>query len=387
MKIKSRVYAQKAVNNHWLKLLFLCLLIIVFSGCQSTQGITHTPVPTSTPVPVTPEATPVPPTETPLPTATVIPEIQELYDIPYIDDDNDKHLLDLFLPPASDSSRPTIFALGTLKITSQENLELHNVGRKKLRDFARHFANLGYPVVIIDYTYPSEPYAEQSAKDAFCALSWVHANAETYNFDPERIVAYGHVADAAIAAKLGIVDDPTDYLEECPHPAPAHNLASIITYGGVFFNPAESLLSPGFFCKSWMHGHLLEEEMTLDDVITLFTQLSEIPPQEWRTDPTLDEQSRKRAALLPIYQLDGSEPNFLLFAGEVNIHERTVRTGYANNSPPQSDRFMEQLLAVGVDVQLNRIDNLDDHYFLLRESERMEPVFEAIEEYLSDRFP
>jgi acetyl esterase/lipase len=359
--------------------MFICFL----AACQSTPEITTMSVPTSTQVPETPTATAIPPTEIPTPTATVVPEIQGIFDINYIDDGKSEHQLDLFLPPSSDSPRLTIFAIGNLQF--ELSGKFRYVNRKKLRDFARHFANLGYPVVVIGYTYPSEPYAEQTTKDALCALAWVHANAGKYNFDPERIIVYGHVIDAAIAAKLGIVDDSADYLVGCPHKSPSHKPANIITYGGVFFDPTDSLPTPGYYITPWLIWHHLDEEMTVEDGTEIFTQLSEIPPHEWRINPALKAQSRKIAELLPTYQLDGSEPGFFLLAGEVSIFESLSPYYGVIPGSPHSDRFFEQLQAVGVEVSLHRLENVDT--VSARESERMATVFEAIEVYLSERFP
>jgi acetyl esterase/lipase len=67
------------------------------------------------------------------------------------------------------------------------------------------------------YIYPAQ------VQDAFCALAWVHTNADTYGFDTGRIVALGLVSGGNLAAMLGVVDDPPPYIEGCLHELPEEN--------------------------------------------------------------------------------------------------------------------------------------------------------------------
>jgi acetyl esterase/lipase len=290
------------------------------------------------------------------------------------------------MPANSSQPHPTILALPYLSYNrNPDDPGFLQRDRKKLRDFARYFSNLGYPVVIADYTYPSTPYQEQTLKDAFCALAWMHNNAEEYGFDPDKIIVFGHTVDGETAAKLGAVDNPQEYVSECPSTLPATPLAGVITYGGLFFDPADALAAPSMYIRWWMNGHGLDEEMTLDELIAVFERLNEVSPTAWKSDTSLGESDRKIASLLPAYHLDGSEAEFFLLAGEVNIFETAFHGRGESVTPEQSDTFMDRIVAVDGDVQLHRLDNKD--LLLARESEVMVPVYEAIKAYLTEKFP
>jgi acetyl esterase/lipase len=305
-----------------------------------------------------------------------------MLDIAYWGEGDEAKLLDVFMPSPYDGTKPVIFGLHGYVLRFGD-LTMNNSNRQVLKNFARYFVELGYPVVIPDLYWSKEPYAEQQAKDAFCALAWVHANAGEYGFDTQRIVAYGHYYGAATATKLAAVDDASPYLTDCPHPAPQQNFAAVVAYGDALFTPAESVESPFHYSDVWADSHGLKDELTQDDTIAFFETISAVPHTDWSTDASFDDQTRKLAALMPMYQLNGNEPKFLVYSGTVNLWEK--RLNNPNPTTPQGAVFVEILETAGVDYEFVLEDN--ETTFKTREEEIMAPFYEAMEQFFMAQFP
>ncbi len=264
------------------------------------------------------------------------PPIQvKTLDIPYVLDGNANQDLRVYVPEDIEESLPTFFMIhgGAFRFAN-----------KTLYDtLARHLVERGYAVISINYrllprfTYPTQ------VQDAFCALAWTHANADTYGFDPERIIAFGDSAGATLAAMLGTVDDTSLYMEGCTHRLPETDLIQgVIAFYGVFdlsYNPGE------FFSY-------------------LGKEFSEAPDL-W-------------AEASPIHWIDGSEPPFLLIHG---TKDTMVPVS-------QSKNFAAALKKAKMDVELVLIPEVD-HLFIthnqLSSSENVQSL-EAMDTFLSKLF-
>ena len=242
---------------------------------------TDTPIlPTDTPVPPTP--TPIPPTATPVPpTPTELTRLKR--DVPYVPDGNVYQKLDVYLPQEGDGPFPTILAIhgGCFRYKADNKLNYYR--------HASYFNELGYALVSIDYRLaPGFSYPVQ-VQDSFCALAWVHANAATYGFDTERIIAMGESAGGYLVAMLGTVDTPSLYMAGCPHTLPETNwIKGIVGFYGLF----DITSMDGY--PDWIVPECLEPYMgtTFSDVPAEL--LAEMSPMSW---------------------VDGSEPPFLLIHG------------------------------------------------------------------------
>jgi acetyl esterase/lipase len=147
---------------------------------------------------------------------------------------------------------------------------------------------MGYALVSIDYRLaPSFTYPAQ-VQDSFCALGWIYANAATYGFDTERIIAMGDSAGGYLVAMLGTVDTPSLYLEGCPHTLPETNwIQGIVPFYGIFdFTNTDGYPDSVHRCVVPYLG------TTFSDAPTEL--LTEASPMSW---------------------VDGSEPPFLLIHG------------------------------------------------------------------------
>lgn len=77
----------------------------------------------------------------------------------------------------------------------------------------------GYVVVSLNYRLYPESRFPAMIEDAKCAVRFLRANAEQYNLDPTRFVAWGNSAGAHLAALLGTADksagwDVGEYLDQ-----------------------------------------------------------------------------------------------------------------------------------------------------------------------------
>lgn len=265
------------------------LFIIV--GCARTDSPVLSP--TSTP------------TLTPAPTQTgaVMIEVVVIKDISYVPEGFDEQRLDIYLPSGGAKPYPTL-------------LMIHG-GNGRKEDMAlwgRAFAKQGYAAVSINHRqWPNYSYPDH-VEDAFCALAWVHSNAGTYHFDTKNVFAMGHSAGGTLSAMLGVVDNPSLYIKECPHTLPEDKwVQGIIPFTGIFD-----------------YATAIEGSSSLENYAAelLGGELDEIP-EIW-------------AAASAVNWLDGSEPPFLIIHG---AEDKSI-------SPDQSRYFAEILEEEGVDVDL-----------------------------------
>jgi acetyl esterase/lipase len=302
-------------------LLILVIVTLLISACGSGQTMntpeptqapeaTSTPEPTATRIPPTETPTPVPsPTATPSPTPTEKP-FEKVSDISYADADP-RQKLDIYLPTSGEGPFPILFAIHEGNFNSG--------AKSDLRGQALYFVEQGYAVVTPNHRFTPQYIYPAQVQDAFCALAWVHANADTYHLDTGRVVALGLVSGGSLAAMLGVVDDPTPYLEGCPHALPEENwVQGVAVFTGVFDFTND------------VYGRYAEREHY---VAYLGGEPDEVP-EIWR------EAS-------PINWVDGSDASFLLIHGS-GADER-IDSG-------ESARFRNALKEAGVEVKLSVVD-------------------------------
>jgi acetyl esterase/lipase len=260
----------------------------------STKEPTATPTkePTATPTVVVPTET-----RTPKPEKTRITfKVHE--NIQYGAKQN--HMLDVYQPQI-EGALPTLILLpsaGYLKVY--------------MADTAEFFVRRGYAVVTSDKTLGPYPH---NAQDSFCALAWMYANAETYNFDTERIALVGFSHGGALAAFMVTVDDVGKFMDGCPHALPEEDyVRGVVTVAG-FFDYA--IWIPGASEGGFYYGYFNQNM----------------------------EEMREASAM---FWVDGSEPPFLLIHGE---NDR-------QNDPNQSIEFEALLSEAGAEVELMMLPNL-----------------------------
>ena len=292
------------------------LLFVFVAGCSNTQEVTDMSDPTPSPEPsAVPSLMPSP--------------VEVIVDIAYVEDGDYYQKLDVYLPEGAEAALPTLVVI-------------HGGGdhRDSLTDLARFFAARGYAVVSIDHrAYPQSIYPAQ-VEDAFCALAWVHANADTYGFDVTKVSALGHSSGGTLAAMYGVVDDPAQFLRGCDHQLPESRwVRAVVPFTGIFDYVAAAGDSDGLdnYSATYLGGDQ-------DQVPDVWAEASAVT---W---------------------IDGSEPPFLLIHGEDDTNIR----------PAQSEEFASALSEAGVDVELLIVPGAT-HGVITRSEE----VFEAVIAFLA----
>ncbi len=139
-----------------------------------------------------------------------LPETHVRRGVPYADDANPKHRLNLFLPLA-DSVRgggpwPTVVFVhgggwdsGDRDFTFGREDVYNNVGRF----FARH----GVGAAVVSYRLLPEAEWDGQAADVAAAVAWVSRNVAAYGGNPEALVLMGHSAGAQHVTRVAL--DPS----------------------------------------------------------------------------------------------------------------------------------------------------------------------------------
>jgi len=283
--------------------LLLCLILL--SGCASLE----IPEPTTTPKPKA---------------------VEVIKDQAYLPDENENHLLDIYLPNNIEGPFPVL-------------VMIHggNSDKKDLIIWGQTFARKGYAAISInhrqwpDYSFPDH------VEDAFCALAWIVNSADDYAFDPDQIVVMGHSAGGSLAATLGVINKPEKYLENCPHPLNNNDsIKGVIAFTVIFDYQTAAAESPNL------------EDYTIDLLGGSYEEIPEI----WQEASAAN-------------WVDGNDPPFLLIHGG---NDQSI-------SPEQSIQAAEILEDAGVPVELLLIPGAS-HMQIKGSSQSME----AVEKFLSE---
>ncbi len=196
-------------------------------------------------------------------------------DIPYAGTDDPLQTLDVYTPDSTAESSPAI-------------LLIHGGGfvsgaKEQMRPLARLLAREGYVVVVTDYRLAPASTYPAHVEDVMCAFAWLHANADTYGIDRGEVTIWGGSAGGTLSLMIGTVDHQSDYLTDCPYPAPEIAPNAVIAY------------YPG------------------TDFVSMARADSEILLPYMGSERTENPELWEEAS--PITHVDGSEPPFLLIHG------------------------------------------------------------------------
>ncbi len=133
------------------------------------------------------------------------PGITECVDIPYIDDGDVDHQLDVYYPEGTQGTLPVI-------------VEMHGggwmYGNKELNKFyATFLAARGFTVVNINYRLSPKALNDEQLFDVMSAFDWTYKNIENYHGDLSRVYVTGDSAGGQLAAYSSIINS-SDKLSE-----------------------------------------------------------------------------------------------------------------------------------------------------------------------------
>lgn len=119
-------------------------------------------------------------------------------DIPYIDDDDPMHLLDIYMPMGKKEKRPTI-------------IDVHGGGwvygsKDTNRNFCRWLSSQGFTVVCPSYRLVPQTDLRGELSDVLAVMRWVAEKGEEYYCDPEQTYMTGDSAGAQLISVATCID-------------------------------------------------------------------------------------------------------------------------------------------------------------------------------------
>jgi Tol biopolymer transport system component len=329
------------VSMRLYKAYIVLILAGLLSSCSDSTPVemtaTATPIPSLTPRPThtfSPADTNTPePTATAAPSKTFIPKPTATLtatDKPY------ELIGDLYYVPEGDPVQKLSLYLPDEEIRKPITLLLPS--GQYFPELVSYFVDLGYAVV--SFNTRSDSYMTE-IQDGFCALAWVHANADTYGLGTDQIVPVGGSMWGGNAAILGLVEDPALFLEGCPYTLlDSERVRAVIALAGVFDYSQDEDFFGGFI-------HSIGDFMggTREQV-----------PGNW-------------AEASAITWVRAGGPPFLLVHG----------TADTNVDAAQSRKFASALEETGTEVEMVLLTTVD-HYTSVTD----ERVFEAMHSFLSE---
>ena len=117
--------------------------------------------------------------------------IERIYDIPYIDDKDPRHMLDVYYPEGSVGRLPVI-------------IDIHGGGwmandKSFNRLYCLHLAKAGFTVFNINYRLTPAVTVVQQLQDCANALKWISLNMGSYPCDTENVILTGDSAGGQLA--------------------------------------------------------------------------------------------------------------------------------------------------------------------------------------------
>jgi acetyl esterase/lipase len=114
-------------------------------------------------------------------------------DIPYAQPRNERHLLDIYSPPAGSNHPVVVWIHGGGWMRGSKD-EMHHKPAA--------FVEKGFVFVPVNYRFIPHVKMGEIIRDTAKAAGWVRANISSYGGDPARLFIMGHSAGAQLAALL-----------------------------------------------------------------------------------------------------------------------------------------------------------------------------------------
>ena len=130
-------------------------------------------------------------------TQTEPENIERVYDIPYIDDNNSYHLLDVYYPEGTKENLPVIIDIhGGGWMYADKNLN---------RNYCLNLAKRGFTVFNVSYRLVPDVTVNEQLKDVACALKWINDNMGNYPCDRQNIMLTGDSAGGMLAVYSALI--------------------------------------------------------------------------------------------------------------------------------------------------------------------------------------
>lgn len=195
-------------------------------------------------------------------------------DIPYIDDGDSAHLINIYGVISDTEPRPVIIRIhgGGFFGGTQANDE----------PYSQFLADNGFNVVSINYTLmPAAGSFQNIEKDIFAALNWVDEHAEEYCLDLTRVVMTGDSAGGYLANLTATILSESALQEKFGLQAPSYEIKGcVLTCPEVDILELREDLVNGSGFKKFMAG-TITEEVLMDSAVEEVDLYSIINPETY----------------------------------------------------------------------------------------------------------
>jgi acetyl esterase/lipase len=221
--------------------------------------------------------------------------------VPYITENDQEMFLDVYSQRDGDAPKPTmVFFHGGFWMAGSKDNQLTAI---------MPWLEMGWNVVTVGYRLGNVALAPAAMVDSFCALRFVGANAERYNFDTSRIVTSGQSAGGHLALSMAMLGD-AGFDSNCPA-GDAPQVAAVVNWFGVTDVPdVIDGENRSDFAAGWFG------DMNWDEALALAERLS--PLNYVRDD------------LPPILTIQGDADNVVPYAEGVALHVALENTNVLN---------------------------------------------------------
>lgn len=206
-------------------------------------------------------------------TGTVEAEDDVLFTVPYLDDDNADHTVDLFGTQTATEPMPVIIEVhggGYIGGTSSINT-----------DHAKFYAENGYLVVAPNYTHVPAGTFKTAMQDLFTAYNWVAEHAEEYHFDLDHVGISGDSAGGYYVLLTAAIMTQPELQEYFEVTKPAYDFAAYVTTcpGTDLLAMRDCLGAPG--PAGYTAGRIGEEILNDEDLMSHCDLYSIINPETY----------------------------------------------------------------------------------------------------------
>ena len=157
--------------------------------------------------------------------------------IPYNNDTNPKHLLDIYLPANAKEKIPlVIFIHGGGWLSNDKYADMGY-----MKKTVAEIVSSGYALASIDYRFSTQAVFPAQMQDCNRAVSFLYDNADQYGIDKNSFAVMGFSAGGHLASMVGLSKNneiPAFYM---PGTSKSFSFKAVVD----FYGPAELILFPG----------------------------------------------------------------------------------------------------------------------------------------------
>jgi acetyl esterase/lipase len=203
-------------------------------------------------------------------------------DIPYNNDNLQKHLFDIYLPADAKGKLPlVIFIHGGGWLSNDKYADMGY-----MKKTVAEIISKGFALASIDYRFSTQAVFPAQIQDCNRAISFLYDNAHKYGFDREHFAVMGFSAGGHLASMVGLSKNDEIKSFYMPGTSNDFSIKAVID----FYGPAELILFPG-----------ANDEKSPEGVLIGAAPLAR---------PDLAK------AASPVTYVDKSDPPFLIIHGE-----------------------------------------------------------------------